>query len=111
MSSFPNAKIHRPSRTRLSKGQSLQQQPVQITATASGATVTLAFSLPVVVRGDIPLNLSGGQTLVSQTVVTLQEIQQTYSAAVGASTWSIPANTPQIATFQGGGNAPAGGTF
>lgn len=111
MGSFPNAKTHRPSRTRLSMGQSQQQQPATITVTSSGTTVTLSFSLPVVVRGDIPLNVSGGLTLVSQTVVNLQEIQQTYRAAVATHTYSIPANCLQMATFQGGGNAAVSGTF
>ncbi len=111
MASFPSAKVHRPGKTRLSRGQSVLHQPVTIEASAASAVVTLTFSSPVVVRGNIPLTLSGSQTLVSQTVVNQLEVQQTYSAALGTSTWSIPANTPQISTFLGGGNAAASGTF
>jgi hypothetical protein len=111
MASFPGAKIHRNSKTRLSRGQSFQQLPTQITLSATGMTVTITFSLPCVVRGNIDLNLSGGQTLVSQTVVNQFQIQQVYSAAVTGDTYSIPANIAEISTFQGGGNAAASGTF
>ena len=67
--------------------------------------------MPVIVSGNIPLSLSAAQTLVSQTVVSTTEVQQTCSASQATATWSIAGGAPQIATFQGGGNAPAGGTF
>ena len=110
MASFPGAKTHRVKRTKLSKGQHVQIPPVTITATASTTTITLTFSVPVIISGNIPLASSTG-TFVSQTVVSSTEVQQTWSAAQTTATWSIAANCGAITTFQGGGNAPAGGTF
>jgi hypothetical protein len=110
MASFPTAKVHRVSRRKLGKGQHVQLPPVTITATASTTTITLTFSQPVVVAGIIPL-VSNTGTFVSQTVVSQTVVQQVWSTSQAAATWSIAGGVPQIATFQGGGNAPAGGTF
>ncbi len=110
MASFPGAKIHRVSRRTLGKGQHVQLPPVTITATASTTTITLTFSAPVIISGTIPLASNTG-TFVSQTVVSATQVQQVWSTSQATATWSIPAGCPQIATFQGGGNAAAGGTF
>ena len=67
-------------------------------------------ALGVVVAGIIPLVSSAG-TFVSQSVVSQTVVHQTWSTTQAAATWSIPANCAEIATFQGGGNAAAGGTF
>jgi len=110
MASFPGSKVHRVSRTKLGKGQHVQLAPVTITATASTTTITLTFSEAVVVSGDIPLVSSAGE-FVSQTVVSDTEVQQVWSASQATATWSIAANCGAVATFWGGGNAAAGGTF
>ncbi len=110
MASYPGAKVHRVKRTKLSKGQHVQIAPVTVTATASTTTITLTFSVPVIVSGNIPLVSSVGE-FVSQTVVSPTEVQQVWSTSQATATWSIAGGVPQIATFQGGGNAPAGGTF
>ena len=81
-----------------------------VTASASTVTVTLTFSLPVIVSGNIPLNLSGSQTLVSQTITSSTVVTQVYSATVVGDTWSIASGSP-VATYQGGTLAPASGTF
>jgi len=108
---FPNAKKHRPSRRKLGKGQTRMVPPVTVTVTDSTTTVTLTFSVPVIVTGNIPLHVSGGLTLVTQVITSPTVVTQTYSASVSAKTWSINANDPSISTFQGGGVAPASGTF
>ncbi len=110
MASYPGTKVHRAKRTKLSKGQHVQLPPVTITATASTVTITLTFSVPVIISGNIPLVSSTG-TFVSQTVTSPTTVQQVWSTSQAAATWSIAGGVPQIATFQGGGNAPAGGTF
>ncbi len=110
MASFPGSKVHRVSRRQLGKGQHVKIAPVTITATASTTTITLTFSVPVIISGNIPLVSSTGE-FVSQTVVSPTVVQQVWSTSQAAATWSIAGGVPQIATFQGGGNAPAGGTF
>ena len=110
MASFPGAKVHRMSRRKLGKGQHVQIPPCTITATASTVTITLNFSVPCVVSGNIPLVSSAGE-FVSQEVISNVEVQQTWSASQATATWSIAANCGAITTFQGGGNAAAGGTF
>jgi hypothetical protein len=72
--------------------------------------VTLTFSVPVVVSGDIALNLSGTQTLVSQHQTAPTTVVQVYSASVVGDTWSVDSDAP-VRTFQGGALASASGTF
>jgi hypothetical protein len=108
---FPTAKKHRTSTRKLGKGQHTQLPPATVLVTDSASTATLTFSVPIVVNGNIPMNVSGGLTLVTQTVVSPTVVTQLYSGALTTKTWSIPANTPQIATMQGGGFAGASGTF
>jgi len=110
MASYPGAKVHRVSRRKLGRGQHVQAPAVIATPTASTVTVTINFNVPVVVRGNLDLHTSVG-TLVSQTVVSSTEIQQTYSVSVAAATWSITAGDPAISSMQGGQLAAASGTF
>ena len=110
MASFPGSKIHRVSRRKLGRGQHVQLPAVTITAAAATETITLTFSVPVVVSGNIPLVSSTG-VLVSQTQPSPTTVAQVWSTSQAAATWSIPAGVPEIATFQGGTNAAAGGTF
>jgi hypothetical protein len=111
MASYPGPKVHRVNRRKLGRGQYPPAPAATITVTDSTTTATLTFNVPVVVSGIIPLNVSGGLTFVSQTVVSPTVVTQVWSATLSAKTYSIPANTPQIRTFQGGGNAATAGTF
>ena len=111
MASFPSAKVHRVSRTKLGKGQHVQIPFVTVTVTAATNTATLTFSGPVVVDGNIPLVVAGGVTLVSQTQVSPTVFHQLFSGPLTGLAWSIAGGVPEVATFQGGGLAPASGTF
>jgi hypothetical protein len=111
MASYPGAKVHRRSRRKLGRGQALQIPPVTAIVTSATDVATITFATPVVVNGTIPMNVSGGLTLVSQTVVSPTVVTQTYSGALTTKTYNIPAATPQIASFQGGTFAGVSGTF
>ena len=74
---------------KLGRGQHVPRPVATVTASASTGTVTLTFSQPVIVSGNIPLNLSGSQTLVSQTITSSTVVTQVYSATVVGDTWSI----------------------
>jgi hypothetical protein len=53
----------------------------------------------VLTRRELPTLFA--VTLVSQTVVNLQQVEQVYSGSVAGMTYRIPANRAAIATFQG----------
>lgn len=111
MATYPSGKTHRPSRRKLGKGQQTIMAPATVVVTSATDTITLTFSVPVVVNGIIPGNISGGLTLVAQVVVSPTVVTQQMSAAVAAKTYNYPVNTPQIRTQQGGGFAGASGTL
>lgn len=108
--SYPSGKTHRINRRKLGRGQYPTPPGVTVTAALSSETVTLTFSQPVVVSGVIPLTVAGG-TLVSQTVTSQTTVQQLFTGTISSSTWSIPANCPQVASHQGGAVQAASGTF
>ena len=108
---YPTAKVHRVSRRKLGRGQYPPVAALTFTMTDTGSTATLTFTVPVVVSGPINLNVSGGLTYVSQSIVSPYVVTQTYSGALSAKTWSVAANTPNVASAQGGGTAGQSGTF
>lgn len=110
MASYPGAKVHRSSRRKLGRGQSVQRQGASVTATAATTTVSLSFSVPVVVSGIIDLGLGDTVTLVSQTQTDAQTVVQIYSATCVGLAWSVDQTAP-VATKQGGPLVPTGGTF
>lgn len=110
MASFPSPKVKRPSRRKLGRGQHTPRPQVTATPVATTDTVVVTFSVPVVVNGNLNLNIAG-KTLVSQTVDTPTQLTQVYSASVATDAWSIDGTDPSITTFQGGGLAAASGTF
>lgn len=110
MASYPSAKVHRPSRRQLGKGQTIPIPPVTCTPTVSTTTVTLTFSAPVIVSGNINMHMAG-LTLVSQTITSPTVVTQVYSATAATAAWSLTANDPTVKSFQGGGLAGASGTF
>jgi hypothetical protein len=111
MASFPGAKVHRVSRRKLGRGQHTQLSPVTAVVTDATDTATITLSEPCVINGTIPLNVSGGLTLVSQTVVSATVVQQVYSSALTTKTYSIPAGSPTIVGMQGQSFAGVSGTF
>jgi hypothetical protein len=113
MASYPGAKVHRPSRRKLPRGQHTQAPSAIATLTPSGSNVTIAFDQPVVVYGNLDLNLGGGTvpTLVSQTVLSTTAVLQVYSGAVATHTWAISGVNTKVRTYLGGSVAPAAGTF
>jgi hypothetical protein len=110
MASFPTSKVHRPSRRKLGRGQHVQLPSVTITAGVSTDTVTLTFSVPVIVNGLISYVTNSGH-VVTQTQVSPTSVTLLCSATQAAAVWTIAAGDPAISTFQGGTNAAAGGTF
>jgi hypothetical protein len=105
------AKVHRTSRRKLGRGQHTQLPSVNITVTDSSDTATLTFDRPVVINGTIPLTVSGSVNLVTQTVVSPTVVTMLYSGPLTTLTYSLAADVPEIATFQGGTNAAVSGTF
>src|ERR1700690_4049493 len=110
MATYPGPKVHRVSRRKLGRGQYPQTTAVTVTVTDTGSTATITFSQPVVVSGTIALNVSGGLTLTSQTVVSNTVVTQVYSGTLATKTWSIASNTANVRGVTGGGLAAASGT-
>lgn len=110
MASYPGAKVHRSSRRKLGRGQSVQRSPATVTPVATTSSVALTFDVPVVVSGNIPLNLDPAVALLSQVQTDARHVTQTYAATVVGSDWSITAAAP-VRTTQGGGLTAASGTF
>jgi hypothetical protein len=110
MASYPGAKVHRVGRRTLGRGQHVQVPSVVITPTVGTTVITLTFGVPVVISGTIPL-VSNTGTFVSQSVVSSTVVTQTWSTSQAAATVSLVANTPQIRSYQGGGNAAFSITF
>lgn len=111
MASFPGPKVHRNNRRKLGKGQFPAALGVTVVITDTGSTATLTFSRPVVVTGIIPLAVSGGLTVVTQTIVSPTVVTQLYSAALSTHTYTLNGNAANVATYQGGGVAGQTGTF
>lgn len=110
MASYPNKIAHRPSRRRAGRNQGPFPPFVTVTAAPSGSTVVLTFSLPVVIFGNIPLVVAT-RTFVSQVVNSPTQVTVTMSGAVTTLAWSLAGAAANIATYQGGVVAGAGGTF
>ena len=79
LAAYPGANVHRVSRRRLGRGQHPQFAAVGAAIGSNSATVTITFSQAVIVSGTINLNVSGGLTLVSQTVNSPTVVTQVYS--------------------------------
>ena len=110
MASYPGSKVHRSSRRKLGRGQSVQRAAAGVSAIASTVTVTLTFDRPVIVSGTIQMNVGTGIPLVSQEQTSPTTVVQVYQSTVAGKTWSIGEGAP-VATFQGGGLAATSGTF
>lgn len=111
MASFPGSKVHRPSRRKLGRGQSVQVPSVLAAATAATTLVTITFPVPVVVNGIVPLVVNGGPEFVSQTVVSQTVVHQTFDTSCAGKTWHIAGGGPEVRSYEGGVLAAASGTF
>ena len=110
MATFPTPKIHRVSRRKLGRGQSVAKTPVNATATAATTTVTITFDQPVVVSGPIDLNFVTPLSPTSWVQPTPTTLHQVYSLTRAGLAWSIKPHAP-VRSFLGGTLAPTSGTF
>lgn len=107
---YPTAKVHRPSRRHLGRGQYPTSASVGVTVTGNASNATMVFSRPVVVTGPIPLSVAG-LTLVSQNVSNGTTVIQTMSGAVATHAYNLPGGAANVSTYQGGQVAGTAGTF
>ena len=110
MASFPSGKTHRVSRRKLGRGQFASATGVTCAITGTASTMTLTFSRPVVVTGNIPATLAT-RTLVTQTVVSPTVVTQLMSGAITGLAYALPSNPANVLSYQGGPVAGIGGTF
>jgi len=103
--------IHRRNRRHLTLGQPAGPAGVAVAVTSSGTTnFTMTFDRPVVITGTI-LSTVTTRTLVSQTIVSPTVVTQVWSGNVTGLAYTVPTNDASIATYQGGRNFGAAGTF
>jgi len=110
MASFPGAKVHRPSRRQLGKGQHTQVPGADVTFTTTTPVVHMHFSVPVIVRGLLDPGVTG-LTPVSQSIVSPTQVDVTMSGATTGLTYDYAAGDPLVATKQGGQETGTSGTF
>lgn len=110
MASFPGSKVHRESRRKLGRGQTIQQTGAILSATVSTVTVTFTLNRPCVIDGIVPVTTTSG-AFVSQTILSPTSFQQVFTMTQAAATLTIAQNCGAIRTFQGGGNQAFSVTF
>lgn len=112
---YPTSKVHRRSRRNLGRGQHTQLPAAAVVLTPSTSTVVLVFDQPMIVFGDIDLNLTKSPgpppTLSSQVVVSPTQVNQTYSGTVVGCGFTISGINVRARTLQGGGVAEQSGIF
>lgn len=111
MASYPGSNVHRRSRRKLGRAQYPQLEQATMAPVDLVAVVTITFSVPVIVSGDIDLQLDPPVALLGQVQTGPTEVVQTYAGAVVGSDWVFPGGTGSVRTRQGGAVAPAAGTF
>ena len=77
----------------------------------STVTLTLTFDAPVVSDGLIPCGIEGGLLPVSQVQTSQTVVVQVYGSSLAGLDYDIPANTPNVKSFQGGFCSGGSGTF
>ena len=108
---YPGAKVHRPSRRKLGRGQYPTSLGTTVVLTSTGTTdVTMTFARPVIVTGTIPTTVAT-LALVSQTVVSPTVVTQVWSGNVATHLGTFPSNAANVTTQQGGGVAGTATTF
>jgi hypothetical protein len=111
MASFPGSKVHRVSRRKLGRGQSVPRPGTTLVVTSASMTATLTFGSPVIVSGPIDLHVSGGLVPVTQTQTSPTVVTILYGSTLATHTYSFNGATEPVATFQGGQANNAAGTF
>jgi len=102
---------HRRNRRTLGRGQSSPSMDATVAITSTGTTnLTMTFSQPVVVRGNIGTTVAT-RTLVSQTVVSPTIVTQVWSGNVTGLAYTLPANDPNVSSRMGGQVSGIAGTF
>ncbi len=110
MASYPTSKVHRVNRRKLGKGQRAHTPPGIATVTNTVAVVHLAFNVPVVISGPVPITVAT-LTYLSQNVVDNQHVDVTFNATTVSHAWALTGGGSTIQTYQGGTVASASGTF
>lgn len=108
---YPSGKTHRVNRRKLGKGQYPTSNNITVACTSTGTTnVTLTFSRPVVVTGNIGVTVAT-LTLVSQAIVSPTVVTQIWSGNVATHAFNVPSNDPHVSSYQGGALVGTSGTF
>lgn len=107
---YPGNKIHRRNRRRLQTGQGPFPAPVTISVAPSGSTMIITFSRPVTVAGNVAATVAT-RTFVSQVVNSPTQLTITFSGTVAALAWTVPSNSPNLLSYQGGAVLGSSGTF
>lgn len=110
MATFPSQKVHRASRRKLGRGQTVDLPQAVPTVTGSASTAIVNFAVPVVVNGNLPLTVDT-RTFVSQVVDSPTQVTVTVSGAVTGLSWVLLGGNTVVKTMQGAGMAGASGTF
>lgn len=110
MASFPGSKVHRVSRRRLGRGQSVQAAAVVVSVAPSANTMQLTFNTPCVVSGPIVATVAT-RTIVSQTIVSPTRVDILFSDTVASKAWTVNGPASPVRSYQGGQLASASGTF
>jgi len=111
MASYPGANVHRRSRRKLGRAQYPQLEAATMAPVDTVAEVVITFSVPVIVSGDIDLQLDPPVPLLTQVVTSPTVVTQTYGATVTGSDWVFAGGTGNVRTREGGAVAPAAGSF
>lgn len=110
MANYPTNNVHRRDRRRLGRGQFPSFPTVTGSVTASGATASIAFDMPVVVKGIVPLEVTG-KTFVSQQVISSQLIHQTFNTNLAGAAWLMSSPIGNVTGWDGQGVGGGAGTF
>lgn len=93
------------------RNQNASAPQAAVVVTSTGTTnMTLTFSLPVVVSGNIATTVAT-RTLVSQTQVSPTVITQVWSGNVTALAYTFPSQPANVRTQLGGTVSGTSGTF
>lgn len=106
-------KVHRYDRRQLAIGQRITPPPITGTVTSIAASqAQVVFPVAMVIGGVPQYSLSsGGGFPTAMTITSPTTIALTYGTTIATKTLTIPANEPNVRSFQGGFVAPATKTF
>jgi hypothetical protein len=111
MASFPGSKVHRVSRRKLGRGQTVQMARYHVSVINDVTNVIFTFDVPVVVRGPVNINITGGFKLLDQFLDEDGFLTQVYDGDVTGAQYDIKPENEAIRTYQGATGYGAAGTF